>query len=108
MTVLSFADTNVVVYMLDADPGKRRAAIAVMRTRPVINVQVINEFISVSLVKMKLPRPTVNRLAGILMRQCEVIDQTRGTIRHAIELGERYPLSQLGCLDRCSRSPGGL
>jgi predicted nucleic acid-binding protein len=54
MTARFFADTNVVVYALDADLNKRRAALSVMRTHPVISVQVINEFISVAIGKMKL------------------------------------------------------
>lgn len=92
------ADTNVAVYMLDADANKRRGAITVMRGHPVISVQVINEFMSVALVKMKLTRPVVNRLAGILMKRCEVIDLTIDTVRHAIALGERHSLSHWDAL----------
>ncbi len=98
MTAPFFADTNVVVYMLDADPDKRRAATAVMRARPAISVQVVNEFLSVALGKMKLPRTTAYRLAGILMRQCEVFDLTVETVRHAIDLGERHQLSHWDAL----------
>ena len=98
MTALSFADTNVVVYMLDADPDKRRTATAVMRARPTISVQVVNEFLSVALSKMKLPKATAYRLAGILMRQCEVFDLTIETVRHAIDLGERHSLSHWDAL----------
>ena len=98
MTALSFADTNVVVYMLDADPDKRRTATAVMRARPTISVQVVNEFLSVALSKMKLPKATAYRLAGILMRQCEVFDLTVETVRHAIDLGERHSLSHWDAL----------
>ena len=99
MTARSFADTNVVVYMLDADPNKRHAAIAVMRAHPVISVQVIiNEFLSAAIGKMKLARPTANRLARILMERCEVFDLTVETVRHAIDLGERYQLSHWDAL----------
>ena len=56
MAARSFADTNVAVYALDADPRRRGAALAVMRARPVISVQVVNEFLSVALGKMRLPR----------------------------------------------------
>jgi len=98
MTARSFADTNVVVYTLDADPNKRRAAITVMRMHPVISVQVINEFMSVALGKMKLARPTANRPAQILIKRCEVFDLTVETVRHAINLGERYQLSHWDAL----------
>lgn len=111
MTARSFADTNVVVYTLDADSNKRQAAISVMQAHPVISVQVINEFLSVAIGKMKLPRTTANRLAQILMKRCEVFDLTVEIVRHAINLGECHQLSYwdaLGCTDRCIRSPCGL
>ena len=93
MTARFFADTNVVVYTLDADLNKRRAALSVMRTHPVISVQVINEFISVAIGKMKLHRSTANRLARILMKRCEVVGMSVETVSLAINLGERYQLS---------------
>ncbi|MDO8753406.1 MAG: PIN domain-containing protein [Anaerolineales bacterium] len=98
MTARSFADTNVVVYTLDADTNKRHAAISVMRAHPVISVQVINEFLSVATGKMKLPRTTANRLAQILMKRCEVFDLTVEVVRHAISLGERHQLSHWDAL----------
>lgn len=98
MTARFFADTNVVVYTLDADPNKRRAALSVMRAHPVVSIQVINEFLSVALGKMKLPRLTANRLARILMKQCEVSNLTVETVCHAIHLGERYQLSHWDAL----------
>lgn len=98
MTARAFADTNVAVYMLDADTNKRRTAIAVMRTYPVISVQVVNEFMSVALLKMKLSRPVANRLAGILMKRCEVVDLSIEIVRRAIALGERYSISHWDAL----------
>ena len=113
MTARVFADTNIAVYMLGADPVKRRAAVAIMRANPVISVQVVNEFLSVAVNKIKLDRPMANRLAQILMRRCEVQEMNIGTVQHAIDLGERYQLShwdalivssalQAGCVTLCS------
>ncbi|MBV5274523.1 MAG: hypothetical protein JZU52_13060 [Lamprocystis purpurea] len=45
MTARSFADTNIAIYTLDANPARRRAALSVMKARPVISVQVVNEFL---------------------------------------------------------------
>lgn len=98
MTARFFADTNLVVYTLDAEPSKRSVALSVMRARPVISVQVVNEFMSVAIGKMKLPRHAASRLARILMKQCEVSDMTTETVRHAITLGERYQLSHWDAL----------
>ncbi len=77
MTARSFADTNIAVYTLDANPARRRVALSVMKARPVISVQVVNEFLNVALGKMRLPRQTAGRLAAILLRRCEVVDLKR-------------------------------
>ncbi len=69
MIVRPFADTNLAVYGLDADPARRAKALSVMRARPVISVQVVNEFLSVVICKGRLPRETVVRLARILMNR---------------------------------------
>lgn len=98
MTVRCFADTNIAVYALDADPTRRRIALTIMKGRPVISAQVVNEFLAVSLGKMRLPRQTANRLAGILLQRCEVLDLTVEMVRTAISLGERYQLSHWDAL----------
>ena len=98
MTARSFADTNIAVYTLDADPAKRRRALRIVKARPVISVQVVNEFYSVALRKMRLPRETAGRLSGILMRRCEVCDLTTEMVRGAIELGQRYQISHWDAL----------
>lgn len=68
MTAHCFADTNVAVYALDADPVRRHTALTILKARPTITVQVVNEFVSVSLDKMRLPRRKVHRLAKYKQR----------------------------------------
>lgn len=93
MIVRAFADTNVAVYCLDADLTRQAKALAVMRSRPVISVQVVNEFLSVVLRQGRLPRETVIRLARILMNRCEVMSVTRQTVEDAFRIGNRYQIS---------------
>lgn len=93
MIVRAFADTNVAVYCLDADVTLRTKALAVMRSRPVISIQVVNEFISVVLRQGRLPRETVIRLARILMNRCEVMSVTRQIVENAFRVGNRYQIS---------------
>jgi predicted nucleic acid-binding protein len=49
MTARFFADTNIAVYSLDEDSDKRQRCFEILRRRPVISVQVVNEFLSVLL-----------------------------------------------------------
>lgn len=98
MIVRPFADTNLAGYGLDADPAQRTKALAVMRARPVISVQVVNEFLSVVIRKSRLPRETVIRLARILMNRCEVGSVTLQTVETALEIGDRYQISHWDAL----------
>lgn len=54
MTARFFADTNIAVYSLDEDSDKRQCCFLILRRRPVISVQVINEFLSVLLSKRRI------------------------------------------------------
>lgn len=98
MTARCFADTNVVVYTLDANSQKRERALAIMRGRPVISVQVVNEFLSAVIGKLKIPRTKANRLGHILMRRCEVVAVTPEIVVKAMALGERYQISHWDAL----------
>ena len=54
MTARFFADTNIAVYSLDEDSDKRQRCFEILRRRPVISVQVTNEFLSVLLSKRRI------------------------------------------------------
>lgn len=44
-----FADTNVAVYVVDADVTKRQKALTILSARPIISTQVVNEYLNVLL-----------------------------------------------------------
>lgn len=98
ITARFFADTNIAVYALDADPQRRARALAIMRQRPVISTQVVNEFISVLIGKKRVPRDAVNRFAHILLRRCEVVALTQQVVETAIDIGVRYRCSHWDAL----------
>lgn len=103
MTARFFADTNVAVYALDADQQRRERAFSIMRRRPVISTQVVNEFINVLTGKQRVPREQANRYARILLRRCDVVSPTPQTVERAILIGERYQCSHWDALERLSR-----
>lgn len=90
MTARFFADTNIAIYALDADPQRRAQAFAIMRRRPVISTQVVNEFLNILTGKQRVPRDVANRYAHILLRRCEVVAVTPQVVESAILIGERY------------------
>ncbi|MDP2794654.1 MAG: PIN domain-containing protein [Sulfurisoma sp.] len=93
MTARFFADTNIAVYTLGATDLKGPQALAIMRQRPVISTQVVNEFLSVMLGKRKFERAQAYRLARILMRRCDVVAVTPEITDLSMTIGERYQLS---------------
>lgn len=98
MTVRFFADTNIAVYALDADPQRRALALSIMRQRPVISTQVVNEFLSVLTSKQRVPPHVANRYARILLHRCEVVSVTPQVVETAIQIGERHPCSHWDAL----------
>jgi predicted nucleic acid-binding protein len=98
MTARFFADTNIAVYALDADPARRATAFTLMRQRPVISTQVVNEFLNVLTGKRRIPREVANRYARILLRRCEVVAVTSQVVETAIQIGERYQCSHWDAL----------
>jgi predicted nucleic acid-binding protein len=62
-TATCFADTNVAIYAIEADPAKREKALAILASHPVISTQVVNEYLNVLLAKRKLDRASANELA---------------------------------------------
>lgn len=98
MTARFFADTNIAVYALDANPDRRAQALAIMRQQPVISTQIVNEFLSVLTGKQRVPRDEANRYARILLRRCEVVSVTPAVVEAAIQIGEHHPCSHWDAL----------
>lgn len=98
MTARFFADTNVAVYALDADPKRHERAFSIMRQSPVISTQIVNEFLNVLTSKKGVPRERANRYARIMLRRCEVVPLTTQVVERAISIGERYQISHWDAL----------
>ena len=76
-TAKCFADTNVAIYVVDADVAKREKALAILAARPVISTQVVNEYLNVLLTKHKLARADAHELARALMATSDVASEHR-------------------------------
>lgn len=93
MTGPVFLDTNVVVYAFGNQPDKIAIAERLLTAMPTISAQVVNEFISVCRVKLKLDLATTQALAEELMRGCRVLAIDTGVIRQAMQLARRFQFS---------------
>lgn len=92
MTV-AFADTNIIIYAFGQDMAKAVKAEAIMDKAPLISTQVVNEFLNICHIKLKLDRETRHQLARNLMQGCYVVTVDNQTIMDAMRVEARYAFS---------------
>lgn len=93
MTARAFADTNLFVYAESEDGDKTVRALSIIEAQPVISVQVVNETVSVLTRKYGFALSEAHEIAESLLDLCEVVPVEAATVREAIRLARRYPLS---------------
>jgi predicted nucleic acid-binding protein len=93
MSVLEFADTNIVVYAVGQDSDKRTKARQILAQGVIVSSQVINETVSVLTPKQGANLVAAHEVAESLLELCEVAPVDESTIREAIRLVRRYRLS---------------
>ena len=68
MSAEAFVDTNVVVYAFSRNDLRTAPAHLLLEQGPQLNVQVLNEFVSVALRKLRMPWPEIHdalRIIGV-------------------------------------------
>ena len=93
MSVLEFADTNIIVYAVGQDSDQRTKARQILADGVTVSAQVINETVSVLTRKQGVNLAVAHEVAESLLDLCEVVPVDASTIRAAIRLVRRYKLS---------------
>ena len=93
MAEVGFLDTNVLLYLLSADPRKAERAEALVGRGGWVSVQVLNEFANVLRRKRAMPLADVKVLCDTLIDTCEVHDLSVRTHQAALALMAKYSLS---------------
>ncbi|WP_246856778.1 PIN domain-containing protein [Brenneria corticis] len=88
-----FLDSNVVLYLLSADPVKADRAEALLKSNPVIGVQVLNEVTSVCRRKLAMSWEDIGNFLELVRGFCDVVPLTMEVHDRARHLAERYQLS---------------
>jgi len=88
-----FFDTNVLLYLLSADSGKADCAEELLAIGGIVSVQVLNEFTSVALKKLRMPWTEIRDVLAQIRVVCPVVDLTLATHDRASQVAERYGLS---------------
>ena len=89
----SFADTNVIVYLISSDKVKSARAEKILEQKPRISVQVLNEFTNVARKKLKLSWDKISLIMERLDILCKIEPLTKETNEKARYIAEKYNLS---------------
>ena len=90
--VEAFFDTNILLYLLSGDTGKADRAEKLLSEGGVVSVQVLNEFASVVLRKLRLALPEIRELLGTVRAVCAVKPVDVETHDLGLDLAERHKL----------------
>jgi predicted nucleic acid-binding protein len=88
-----FFDTNVVLYLLSADPAKADRAEELLAIGGTISVQVLNEFVAVASRKLSMSWIEIREVLAQVRAVCVVEPVTIETHERALRLAERYGIS---------------
>jgi predicted nucleic acid-binding protein len=88
-----FFDTSVLLYLLSGDTAKADRVEALLLTRGVVSVQVLNEFAVVSLQKLKMPLNEIREILATIRAVCAVEPITVETHDRGLAVHERYGFS---------------
>jgi predicted nucleic acid-binding protein len=88
-----FFDTNIVLYLLSADAAKADRAEELLAAGGTISVQVLNEFASVALRKLRMSWAEVRDALEPIRAVCVVEPMSIDTHDRGLKVGERYGFS---------------
>jgi predicted nucleic acid-binding protein len=88
-----FIDTNVLLYLLSADPERADRAEEVLRAGGVTGVQVLNEMTSVARRKLSMPWVEINEMLALIKSLCPIVPMTIETHDRGRLVAERYGMS---------------
>jgi predicted nucleic acid-binding protein len=88
-----FCDTNVLLYLISDDLSKIARAEQILRARPTISVQVLNEFAHAARRKAMREWPEIVDMLGLIVTAAEVVPLTYGVHVVGMDLIERYKFS---------------
>lgn len=88
-----FFDTNVLLYLFSGDEARADKVEELVIAGGQISVQVLNEFASIALRKLKMSHAEVREALAPIRAVCRVTPLTEETHELGLQLAERYQLS---------------
>lgn len=88
-----FLDTNVLLYLLSDDTAKADRAEEIVAAGATVSVQVLNEFASVALRKLRMNAAEVREALEPILAICTIVPLTLSLHQRGLALAGRYRLS---------------
>lgn len=88
-----FFDTNILLYLLSADPAKAQRAEELVAEGGWVSVQVLNEFASAASRKLRMSIPEIRECLEPIRSICAVEPVTVETHTRGLDVAERYGFS---------------
>lgn len=83
-----FLDSNILLYLISGDGNKADEADKLLGRKPVISVQVLNEFTAVARRKYKLGWPEIEEVLRLAKASSEVMPVTQATHELAVTVAK--------------------
>jgi len=93
-----FLDSNVVLYLLSSDASKADRAERLLKAKPIISVQVLNEVTHVCRRKLGMRWEEITEFTTLVRRFCKVVPLTEAIHDQARAIAERQ---QIAFYDAC-------
>ena len=88
-----FLDTNILVYLVGSDLAKAARSSQLIDAGGVVSVQVLNEFVAVSVRKYRIEWSHIEFILSTVKAACSVVPLTLQTHERGIALRQRYGFS---------------
>jgi predicted nucleic acid-binding protein len=93
MSADDFFDSNVLLYYVSAETEKAIRAADLLREGGTISVQVLNEFVNISLRKYAKPISEIRDILNAIRDLCTVTSLDIATHERGLDIAERYRFS---------------
>jgi predicted nucleic acid-binding protein len=90
---LSFLDSNVVLYLLSADASRADCAERLLKTKPIISVQVLNEAAHVCRKKLNMEWDEITEFLALVRSFCKVIPLTEAIHDQGRAIAQRHRIA---------------
>jgi predicted nucleic acid-binding protein len=88
-----FLDSNILIYAIGKDKYKKNISIGLIKKRPLISTQVLNEISNIMTKKLTLPYQDIHKIIDSIIQKCEIKTIDIFTIKMALDISEKYKYS---------------